>query len=213
MNTSSARSSKPAGGLRGETRRMMQGQVAAIALDLFARQGFEQTTIEDIAGEAGLSRSSFFRYFGTKEDVALVSLETYGHRIADALSARPDAESPWTALRRAFDQFVGRPAASGQEQQLWLMIMETPSLRSRLLERQLGWQSLLAPEIARRMGVPPEQQSADIRARAIAAAALSCLDIATEAWVTGPGQVPISTLLDDAMDAIRMSDRRRDSGR
>jgi AcrR family transcriptional regulator len=181
----------------------MQGQVAAIALDLFSRQGFEATTIEEIAAEAGLSRSSFFRYFGTKEDVVLLSLETYGHHIADALAARPDSESPWIALRRAFDQFVGRPAASERELRLWQMLMGTPTLRARLMERQLSWQSLLVPEIARRMGVPPERQSGDIRAIAIVAAALSCLDTVTHAWVTGPGDVPIAHLLDEAMGAIR----------
>jgi AcrR family transcriptional regulator len=207
MNSSSARSTNPVGGLRGQTRRVVQAQVAAVALDLFARQGFEHTTIEEIAAEAGLSRSSFFRYFGTKEDAALISLETYGHRIADALAARPDAEPLWTALRRAFDQFVGRPAASDQERRLWRMLMETPSLRARLIERQQGWRNLLAPEIARRMGVQPEQRSGDIRAIAIAAAALSCLDVVTHAWVTGPGNTPIAHLLDHAMDAVGLADR------
>jgi AcrR family transcriptional regulator len=192
---------------------VVQAQVAAIALDLFLRQGFEATTIEEIGAEAGLSRSSFFRYFGTKEDVALVSLETYGHHLADALAARPDSESPWAALRRAFDQFIAWPGASEQELRLWRMLIETPSLRSRLRERQLGWQSLLAPEVARRMGVAPEGQSGDVRAIAIVAAALSCLDVVMQAWVSDPGAAPLSYLLDDVMAAVRDADLHRDPDR
>ena len=72
----------PAGvpdGLRSRVRRAMRAEVAAAALELFITQGFDNTTIDQIAAAAGMSRSSFFRYFPTKEDTVLGDLAGYGH--------------------------------------------------------------------------------------------------------------------------------------
>ncbi|MFX6226362.1 helix-turn-helix domain-containing protein, partial [Acinetobacter baumannii] len=51
------------------SRRAAYAEISGIAMRLFLDQGFEQTTIDQIAAAAGISRRSFFRYFGTKEDV------------------------------------------------------------------------------------------------------------------------------------------------
>lgn len=58
----------------------MRAEIAAVAVRLFQEQGFEKTTVDQIAAEAGLSRTSFFRYFATKEDVVLGHLEELGRR-------------------------------------------------------------------------------------------------------------------------------------
>ncbi|MGO2520042.1 MAG: TetR family transcriptional regulator, partial [Microbacterium sp.] len=49
--------------------------VVAAALELFQRQGFDQTSVEQIAKAAGVSRSTFFRQFGGKEDVIFADHE------------------------------------------------------------------------------------------------------------------------------------------
>jgi AcrR family transcriptional regulator len=95
LKTSSARggTSAPASAsasLRDRTRRAMQAEVSAVAFRLFADQGFDGTTVDQIAAEAGLSRTTFFRYFGTKEDVVLCNLGELGREVSAALSARPE---------------------------------------------------------------------------------------------------------------------------
>ncbi|MBZ3900380.1 TetR/AcrR family transcriptional regulator [Streptomyces griseiscabiei] len=189
-------------GLRERMRATVRADVVAVALRLFAEQGFDRTTVDQIAAEAGLSRASLFRYFGTKEDIVLVGLEETGHEIAGELAARPDGERPWETLRRAFD-VLARVNEQAPEQALSYlrMLQQTPSLRARHFEKQLKWQELLVPEIARRMGRTPDRP-ADPGPHALVAAALACLDAAATAWVACEGAVPLAVMLDRAMDAI-----------
>ncbi|WP_338781502.1 TetR family transcriptional regulator [Streptomyces sp. DG1A-41] len=189
-------------GLRERVRATVQAEVVEVAHRLFTEQGFDRTTVDQVAAEVGLSRASLFRYFGTKEDIVLGRLEESGRQIAEALAARPDDEQPWEALRRAFDVLTRMNEAAPEQALSYLrMLQETPSLRARHHEKQLSWQELLVPEIARRLGADPDQAE-DIRPSALAAAALACLDAASTAWVACEGTVPLAVLLDRAMGAL-----------
>jgi AcrR family transcriptional regulator len=187
--------------LRNRATRAVRAEIAAVAMRLFLEQGFEKTTADQIATEAGLSRTSFFRYFPTKEDVVLGHLEELGQRVLDALTARPAHEPAWQALRHAFDLLIEEGNAL-PEQGLTMsrMLHDTPSLRARQLGKQLGWQDLLAPEIARRLGV--SSQAPDPRPRAVVAAALGCLNAAVDAWTASDGSADLADLVDQAMNAV-----------
>ncbi|MGW1270015.1 TetR family transcriptional regulator [Streptomyces sp. NPDC002491] len=189
-------------GLRERMRATVKAEVVDVAHRLFTEQGFDRTTVDQIAAEVGLSRASLFRYFGTKEDIVLGRLEESGRKIAEELAARPEDEQPWEALRRAFDVLIRMNEATPEQALSYLrMLQETPSLRARHHEKQMSWQELLAPEVARRLEADPDQPE-DTRANALAAAALACLDVASTAWVTCEGAVPLAVLLDRAMDAL-----------
>jgi AcrR family transcriptional regulator len=184
-------------GLRSRTRRAMRAEVAAIALDLFLDQGFDNTTVEQITAAAGISRSSFFRYFPTKEDVFLGDLVEYGERILRTLRERPEKEPPWTSLRVAIGPIL--PAA-GDTRALRTsrMFIETPTLRARHYEKTLTWQRLLVPEVARRMKVHSE----DPRPAALISCVLACLDVALVAWTSSNGRKRLAALLDMAMNSV-----------
>jgi AcrR family transcriptional regulator len=187
--------------LRGRASRAIRAEVGAVAMRLFLQQGFDQTTVDQIAAEAGLSRTSFFRYFGSKEDVVLGHLEESGHRVLDALVARPADEPAWQSLRHAFDLLVDeRNVLPEQGLSLARMLNDTPSLKSRLLARQLNWQDLFEPEVARRLGVA--SGAYDPRPRAVVAAALACLNAAADVWTASDGAVGLPVLLDQAMSAL-----------
>ncbi|WP_244205583.1 TetR/AcrR family transcriptional regulator [Streptomyces bobili] len=189
-------------GLRERMRATIRAEVTQVALRLFIEQGFDRTTVDQIAAEAGLSRASLFRHFGTKEDIVLVDLEAIGRQIADALAARPDEERPWEALRRAFDVLTRMNEAEPDQTLSYLrMLQDTPSLRARHFEKQLRWQEMMAPEIARRLGASPDRPE-DPRPSALVAAALACLDAASTGWVACAGAVPLTVLLDRAMGAF-----------
>ena len=81
------------------------------------------------------------------------------------------------------------------------MLSETSSLRARLLEERLRWQELLVPLIAARLADEPG--TANLRASAIVASALACLDAASEAWIASNGATDLAALYDEAVAAVR----------
>ncbi|MFG2727851.1 TetR family transcriptional regulator [Streptomyces canus] len=188
--------------LRERTRAAMRAEVSEVAFRLFAEQGFGNTTVEQIAAEAGLSRTTFFRYFGTKEEVVLGKMGEVGHEVAAALAARPEGEQPWDSLRRAFD-VVAQTDPEDPEQALHLMrlLNDACALMTHQWEKTQGWQSVLVPEISRRLG-DGLQPADDLRARALVASAIACLNAATDAWTEGDGTTPLSELVDRAMGAL-----------
>jgi AcrR family transcriptional regulator len=199
--TSAARSAAPAS-LRERTRAAMRAEVSEVAFRLFAEQGFDNTTVDQIAAEAGLSRTTFFRYFGTKEEVVLGKMCEIGHEIAAALTARPEGERPWDSLRRAFDVITQIDADQpGQSLSFMRLLNHACALMTRQWEKTQGWQSMMVPEISRRLGNGP-RPDADLRARALVASAIDCLDAAADASTASDGTTPLSVLLDQAMGAL-----------
>lgn len=188
-------------GLRSRARRAMRAEIAAVAMELFLDQGFDNTTVEQIAAAAGISRSSFFRYFPTKEDVFLGDLADYGQQILQALRARPGTEPPWTALRMALEPIIDTNDVA-RARQASRMFTQTPSLRARQYEKILTWQTLLIPEVARRLGLP-ESPAGDPRPAALTSCALACLDAAITTWTSSNTSTPLTELLDIAMDSVR----------
>src|SRR5690349_7906847 len=91
---------------RDVARHAVRDEVVRAAWQLFSEQGFEATTVEQIAQAAGMSRRTFFRYFTGKDELILDKLLEVGDRVAEALAVRPPEESAWSALRAAFDVVV-----------------------------------------------------------------------------------------------------------
>jgi AcrR family transcriptional regulator len=196
-----ASASQPPPTLRDRATRAVRSEVGAIAMRLFLQQGFDKTTVDQIAAEAGLSRTSFFRYFATKEDVVLGDLEERGQQVLEALVARPAGEPAWQALRHAFTVLLEATATSPERGlSMARMLNDTPSLRAGQLGKQVSWQDRLTPEVARRLGVT--DQTYDPRPRAVVAAALACLNAAVDSWTAANGTLDLSALLDQAMSAL-----------
>ena len=191
-------------GLRERTRRAVRSELIAVAMDLFREKGFDATTIEEVAAAAGMSRRSFFRYFPSKEDVVLGHLDDLGEAVAAALTARPEGEDAWTALRRAFDVLVADTEAEPVRTLALMRMLDTSAvLKARFLERQMRLQEPLILEIAERLGLKGSTGGVDPRPRAVIGAAQACIEAALEAWMAADGAPPVRDLLDDAMRAVR----------
>ncbi|SDS79879.1 DNA-binding transcriptional regulator, AcrR family [Nocardioides scoriae] len=192
----------PSPALRDTARGAVRGEVMRQAWLLFARDGFEATTVEQIAAAAGMSRRTFFRYFAGKEELVLERLLESGEELAAALAARPDDEPAWPALRRAFDQLVEvQEAHAERSRPLQLMLRDEPSLRGVLTERHRRWLELLVPLVEQRLPARSGRRGPDARARALTSCALACLQEAQELWAEHDG-ARLGPLLDEAMDAV-----------
>lgn len=188
--------------LRERTRRAVHAEITETAMRLFAQNGFDATTVDQIAAAAGISRRSFFHYFGSKEDLVLGDTDALGESVRAALEARPAPESAWTAIRAAFLTLQSTENTSAERLALAGMYHDAPSLRARHLEKHLRWQALLAPEVQRRLGLP-DSVTPDPRARAFVAAALACLDAAVDAWYESSGAADPAQLFDEAIATLR----------
>ncbi|MFD3523936.1 TetR/AcrR family transcriptional regulator [Streptomyces sp. NPDC058653] len=188
--------------LRERTRRAVKAEITETAMRLFTENGFEATTVDQIATASGISRRSFFHYFGSKEDLVLGDIEALGESVRAALEARPAEESAWAAIRAAFLTLQSIKGLQAEQLTVARMYHEVPSLRARQLEKHLRWQALLAPDVQRRLGLP-HSATPDPRARAFVAAALACLDAAVDAWFESDGTADAVQLFDEAVAALR----------
>ncbi|GAB2868044.1 TetR family transcriptional regulator [Lentzea nigeriaca] len=177
----------------------MRAELALVAFDLFRRKGFDKVTIDDVAEAAGVSRSTFLRYFGTKEDAVLSAFESKSERVAAALRARPADEDDWTALRHAMDHAIASYADAPDEAlAVARLVRGTPALRARQLEKMHAWRPALAQALAERAGTGTPSVAHWVRA----SAALDCFSVGVDHWVDSDGGLDLIELLDEAFAAL-----------
>ncbi|MFE6719955.1 TetR/AcrR family transcriptional regulator [Streptomyces albidoflavus] len=173
------------------------------AVRLFAEQGYEQTTIAQIAREAGISQRSLFRYFGTKEDLVCGDQEALGALLKRTVEQQPAELSAWDALRAGFEVILTANHPPERTLELSRLIFGTPSLRARYIEKRLHWQAELAPVIRARLGGDPGRPASDAQAKAIVATVFACVDTATELWAAHDGRPDLADLYDECLAAVR----------
>jgi AcrR family transcriptional regulator len=188
-------------GLRERKKQRTREALVGAALDLFQRNGFEATTVDDIAEAVEVSPRTFFRYFASKEDVALTIQERQADAFLAAFAARPLEEPVVTALRhaavdvlRAFEEGRGGfpPAQVSCLQEL---LQHCRPVLARSLEQSSHRVDALARQIAERMGV---DLRTDARPVLVAAVAGTALQVAVGAWREREPDVPASELVDRA---------------
>lgn len=177
-------------------RRLVRDQLGEVALRLVARQGYEETTVDQIVAAAGVSRRTFFRYFKSKEDVVVESVSDLGAAIRAELAARPSAEEPEAAVRAAFAA-AAEQLTEDPEKALPLtrLMFDTPALHRRFLEHQSVLQEELAAELARREGLDAHE---DLGPALVAGVALTAFQVAVVAWTRHNGADDLNLLIDEA---------------
>lgn len=130
-------------------------EIVAIALELFVRDGFEATTVEAIAGAAGCAPRTFYRYFGSKEDVMFHDLPDVIAGLGTVLDAKLAAKTAeWTAVCESLIDFIGRFDAADartatQRMELWL---HEPALRARYLQYVAQAEAVVVDSLCRHRG-------------------------------------------------------------
>ncbi len=186
--------------IREQTRVVVRSLLARTALELFAAKGYDDTTVEEVAAAAGVSRRTLFNYFRNKEDLALSGLSEQGGLIAARFAERPADEDLWTSLRAAFRVLEEIETTAEHRLEVVTLLFGNDSLRAGHAEKQARWQDLLTPLIEPRL---PDSDHRALEARAIAAAAITCLQAASQEWVHLGGRVDLFDLYDTAVRAIR----------
>ncbi|MFI7504738.1 TetR/AcrR family transcriptional regulator [Streptomyces sp. NPDC049687] len=155
-------------GLRESKKRETRQLISDHATRLFLDQGFEQTTIAEIAAAARVAKKTVTNYFQRKEDLALDHQEEFVAGLAEVVAGRAAGESALTALRTAFLAAVEEhdPVAGFSGPDFSRMIAESPTLTARLRDLHDRREHALAETLAAATGTPAAD---DITPRAVAA--------------------------------------------
>jgi AcrR family transcriptional regulator len=185
------------------------------ALDLFAKQGYDETTTEEIAEKAGVSPRTFFRYFATKESVLFVGEYGWFQSFTTELVNQPSSLSDVAAIRQTLVTLA--PGLVKIRRSLLLYeraVASSPTLRGRVRDRQQEDIATMADAIATRRGLEAPDESCTL----LAATSLLVYRRALTKWLEGAASVDPSTvvaaefdLLSDLFAPAKSNGRRRTS--
>ncbi|MFE5491764.1 TetR/AcrR family transcriptional regulator [Streptomyces virginiae] len=132
--TTDATSSAPSAGLRESKKQETRQLISDVATGLFLTQGFERTTIAEIATAARVAKKTVTNYFPRKEDLALDHQDAFTISLAATVTGRQAGESALSALRRAFVDAAkdADPVAGFTGPDFARMIADSPTLSARL---------------------------------------------------------------------------------
>ncbi|MEW2522889.1 acyl-CoA-like ligand-binding transcription factor [Actinacidiphila alni] len=192
QNTQAPSAPAAGGGLRERKKQRTRQTLRREAYRLFAEQGYEATTVDQIAEAAEVSASTFFRYFPAKE--AIVLDDEYDPMLVEALRARPADEPVITSIRHALtDTFSLQLAADKDELLLRARLsLNDPVIRACSMDDQLRSQDTIAALIAERAGLDPD----DLDAHAAAAAIVAVFAAVVRHWAERGGEGDLAARFD-----------------
>ncbi|MFF7210206.1 TetR/AcrR family transcriptional regulator [Streptomyces sp. NPDC008238] len=184
-------------GLRERKKIRTRRSIRRAAYRLFEAQGYDGTTVEQIADAAEVSASTVFRYFPTKEDIVLC--DAYGPVTVAEMRARPPGEPLVTSLRHALPgPLRGKPADEGayeETRQRLRLVCSVPAVRARVGENIQESGRLLAAVTAERLGRPED----DFEIRVVVGALVGAWSEAVLHWLDSDGAADLDAVLDRAL--------------
>jgi AcrR family transcriptional regulator len=203
-------------GLRERKKERTRQALIDAAFELFQRNGFDATTVEEIAAAVEVSPRTFFRYFASKEDVALTQQDDWKTAIIAELAVRPADEPVMTAIRhavsaamQAFQEDDGHSALDegGMLSERFAcfndLMSSSPALFAASLEHTTAKVDDIVGIIARRIGADP---ATDLRPHMAAAVSVCAVRAALETWKrSGGGPESFADGLDKAFGLLEGS--------
>jgi len=184
--------------LRERNRARTRHDIEVAALELMGEQGYQATTVEEIARRAGVSSATFFRYFPAKEDVLFAQEHSSAERMVAFVADRSDRSQTLSALAAPITAFAEEifSETGSQAHRLTRLVMTTPELAGRSMRMRLRWEHGVARQLAGERGA----ETPDFNQVLVANLAVSCL--AATLWLWQRGDRPAS-IASDARRAFR----------
>lgn len=149
-------------------------ELCQVGLRLFLEEGFDQTTVDDIAAAAGIGRRTFFRYYASKNDLPWGDFETTLERMRRFLADLP-AETPLAeGIGLAIIDFNRlSPEEVGLHRRRMTLLLTVPSLIAHSTLRYAAWRKVIAEHVARVRGVAEDSLESQTIAWAFLGVSLS----------------------------------------
>ncbi|MDX6234613.1 MAG: TetR/AcrR family transcriptional regulator, regulator of mycofactocin system [Nocardioidaceae bacterium] len=169
------------------------------AFELFEAQGFDETTMEQIADAVGVGRRTLFRYFPSKNDIPWGQFDESLRHFRQQFDALPDDVPLAEAVHRcvmAFNQFD--EAAMPQHRTRMRLILTTPTLQAHSALRYEAWRAVISEYVGRRLGA-----SADGAVpRLVGHVSLALAVASYERWLAHP-ELRLTDVLAESMTDLR----------
>jgi AcrR family transcriptional regulator len=175
-----------------------RGRLERAALELYGERGFEQTTVAEIAGRAGLTERTFFRHFADKREVLFGGSTAMRDRIVDAVVGAPASATPIDAIVAGLDAVAGVFSLERREssRQRAAVIAANAELRERELIKMASYSAALAGALRERgIGEPAASLTAEI--------GIAVFRIAYARWLDEANDREYRTLVREALDELR----------
>ncbi|WP_326697310.1 TetR family transcriptional regulator [Streptomyces sp. NBC_01754] len=176
----------PPTGLRERKKQRTREALLHTALELFATQGYDRTTVDEIAEAVQVSQRTFFRYFANKEAAAFAVQDAIESRFLLELRQRPSGEPPFEAMRhavlntwRSVVDVAEDDATAELRLRTYQMIESTPTLVAAHMRRGVDLERQTTLLIAEREGLDPE---ADPRPAVAVAAFAGVVRLTGQLW-------------------------------
>lgn len=175
-------------------------RLAAAALHLFSEQGYDKTTVAEIAARAGLTKSTFFRHFPDKREVLAAGQETLSRLLSEGVAAAPEGAGPLAAVAAGLDRAAGAMTSFNREigPRLHAVVATSADLQERDQLKQVGMAAAVAQALRAR-GVP---EPANVLAAEIG---LLAFKDAYATWVAAGNERELGELVHAALDRLRGS--------
>ncbi|HMQ25906.1 MAG TPA: TetR family transcriptional regulator [Acidimicrobiales bacterium] len=189
-----------ADGLRERKKARTRDDLRRCARELFRTQGYEATTVAQIAAFAEVSEPTFFRYFPSKVDVALAPLADAMAVTIDTVVARPPDEAPLTACTAVAVQArdAGFVPVAGAADEL-RALRTTAALSAAVVTLFDQATDRLTDDFARRLGV----EATDVVARQTAAAVMATMLAVFRTWADDPQRVDPAAAAIEGFERLR----------
>ena len=182
-------------GLRERKKLKTKEAIQREALRLFQEQGYDETTIEQIAAAAEISPSTFFNYFPTKEDVVL--FDRYDPMLESFVASLPKDEPLSRTIERALSMFASTIETDRQAIFVRAKLgLEVPEIRARFWEELEKAQNLFAGIVATRTG----RKATDFELRVLAMVLVTASFEASVEWIRRGGEGDMFALVKEALD-------------
>jgi AcrR family transcriptional regulator len=174
-----------------------RGRLAKAAMELYAEQGFDQTTVAEIAARAGLTERTFFRHFTDKREVLFYGMDMLRDLLIRAVADAPPSATAMDAVGAAFE-------AAGA------MLQENPervrrrdaivSANAELRERELIKLAAMASTV---IGALRDRGIPEPAASLAAETGVAVFKVAFARWISEPGQPDLPGIIRESMEELR----------
>lgn len=186
--------------LRERHKESTRRELSNLGFELFLKQGFTHTTIEQIVEPLGVARRTFFRYFKTKEDLIFLWHDEKTVELVDELKRRPSHERPLDAVRQTLATTLLRYDANPDMAfALAGLLKETPALLAKECEKRMEREIALAAALVEREG---EVGLSVLKARIIVGAVTSAWMAAIDEWYATGGKQNLRPIMAEAFSLV-----------